>query len=241
MFVQREAEMFHTRTAHNISIAIILLLSGSGARAQFTYTAQTRSVSGSLSGGGSASQTITAPDFALFDATTNLTLPTTGGSADQHQRSELLAHAITVLGDVSIFRPTFAGTGLANTRSLTDVFFDLATTTDVTLFASGTAFSSGIPTHDIKLTGPSTNIDWNAFNSGALFPQGSLPRSTNLTLGPGTYRFIVDMHSFNTSIIPNSHSVPNFNVSLAVVPEPTFTGLLMTLLPLALKRRRRVM
>ena len=231
----------HLCRAARAGMLFALLFCTSAASAGFIFTSQNRFVTGQLGGslGSAGPQTFTAPasGFALFEASTSLTIPTYGGAADQHQRSELSPLSISVIGDASCIRPAMVGTGTANTRSFTDVSFDLTASTDVTLAASGTAFSSGIPIHQIKLIGPGSTIivNWDAFNSGALFPQGSGSRSSNFTLAPGSYQFIVDMQSFNGSV--NSHSVPNFNVAMTI-PEPGSAAGVLLALTAALTTRR---
>ena len=223
-------------------IVLLALLFGmsTAASAAFIFTAQQRYVFGQLGGqlGSAGPQQINATDFGLFDATTNLTVPTYGGSANQHQRSELLSDAITVLGDSDCFRPAEVGTGTATTHSYPDVRFDLPAATDVMLSASGVAFSSGIPIHRIILSGPAGSIvNWDAFNSGTLFPQGSGSRSSSFTLAPGSYQFIVDMSSHNSNSTSNNDSVPNFNVALTV-PEPGGVSLICGVFALMASRHR---
>src|SRR5438045_1537950 len=87
-----------TRRLCGCAFLTAILLHCSLAPAAFIFTSQNRLVTGQLSGslGGAGPQTISAPGFGLFDATTNLTVPTYGGSANQHQFSQLLPDAITV-------------------------------------------------------------------------------------------------------------------------------------------------
>ena len=218
-------------------VAVALLLAASHASAAFNFTSQNRFVTGTLSGslGGAGPQTITSPGFGIFDATTNLTVPTYGGAANQYQHSELLPNAILVNGDADIFRPAEVGTGSASCRSLTDVTFDVTESTAATFAASGVAFSGGIPFHSIKLTGPSTNVSWDQFGSG--FPVTTGSKSTDLTLAPGSYRLIVDLQSFNSNISSNNHGVFDWNVSLTV-PEPGCLALLAIAPALVMRRRR---
>jgi hypothetical protein len=224
----------------------VLFGTSTAASAGFIFTAQNRFVTGQLGGalGSAGPQTFTASDFGLFDAATSLTIPTYGGAANQHQRSELLPLAITVAGDTLCILPAMVGTGSAFTRSYTSVGFDLTdTATEVTLSASGTASSGGIPIHEIKLIGPAPAttpiVYWDAF--GSEFPAVSGSRSTSLTLSPGSYQFIVDMQSSSSAFPTNNHSVPNFNVALAI-PEPgsvVGAGLFALTTALMTRRRRR--
>src|SRR5438874_4917815 len=117
------------------ALLMALLVSASVAPAAFNYTLQTRSVHGDAGGslGSATPQTISATNFGVFDATTNVTVPTYGGSANQHQHSELLPTSIIVTGDTNVFRPAEVGTGIANTETITDVTFTISVTTQVAL------------------------------------------------------------------------------------------------------------
>src|SRR5688572_12902760 len=103
----REVRMSHNRLRRLALVVVALLgFSTSAARAGFIFQTQSREVSGTVgvAGLGGNQQRISAPSFGLFDATTNVTFPTYGGVANQHQRSELLPDLITVIGDTICVR-----------------------------------------------------------------------------------------------------------------------------------------
>jgi hypothetical protein len=229
--------------------AAALLGAPAGAPAGFIFTAQDRSVSGELGGnlGHVGPQTITAPpapNFSVFDATVSLTDPNYGGGASAHQRSTLLADAITLTGETGASRPAMVGTGWANASSNTNVNFDLVNSaTEVTLVASGTVHNFGsIPNDYIRLTGPGPTflVNWGSFNSTTLFPGVSGSRATTLTLGPGSYQLSVRMDAANDA--RSSHGASNFNVALTI-PEPAGVAVVVLAMAAAttttLRRRRR--
>ena len=222
-------------------IAIALLLTHSTAHAAFNFVSQNRSVTGTLSGFyGSDTDTITAPNnFNVFDATTDPEVPPYGGTARQHQRSELLPHLIDVTGGASVFRPAMVGTGQATAQTTTSVTFNILTATQVLLYAEGSVSNGlGIPSRSITLTGPGTSISWNAFNSSGLFPAVSGSRSTTATLAPGSYTFGASFYSSNNQI-ENTTSVSNFHVYLQEVPEPSMLAVPLAALTLLGRKRSR--
>lgn len=207
-------------------LAISFLVAGAGkAHADaFTYTAQTRSVfakAAVLSAG--PAETLTAPDFADFDATAQVTL-SPGGFATQHQRSVLGAQSITVSGDFNGFFPGAAGNGSSRGRSITDVTFTVAETTGVYLMADMKLSGFNAFFRSVQLSGPGMNISWTTPNAG------SSPEPFNQIQGgvltPGSYHMRVDLES---GIYPptagGTGSVQSFNVVLAV-PEPASFSLL---------------
>jgi hypothetical protein len=220
-------------------IALVLLLAAPSAGATFNYTAQTRSVTGTLSGFyGSDTESLSAPNFALFDATTSPAVPPYGGTAQQHQRSELLPSLIDVEGGASVFRPAMVGTGQATAQTTTSVTFNILTTTEVLLYAEGSVSNGlGIPSRSISLSGPGTSISWTAFNSPGLFPAVAGFRSTTATLGPGTYTFGASFYSSNNQI-ENTTSVPSFHVYLQEVPEPASLAVVLAAAVPLMRRRR---
>ena len=226
-----------------VGILITISLISTPARAAFNFTAQSRSISAHTHGsGGDVSQSFTAPDFALFDKTASAPHPT-GGSSDQHQRSELLSNAITIVGGWSGFPPSFAGTGQADGNSSTSVTFTVPSTTDADLTAQA-SFLDGNPgvVGSISLTGPSTSVAWYLSHSagppGAPWPVNG--NSTHLTLGPGSYTLNANFSSNRVGTLAfNQNYVSSFDVELTQsVPEPASFGATITLVLMSLRLRR---
>lgn len=224
-----------------ISFAV-LFGTASAASAGFIFTAQERYVTGELGGnlGHAGPQKFSATDFGLFDRTTSLTIPTYGGGASASQRSQLLSDAITVAGQLGTGRPAMVGTGWASAASYTSVSFDLPTTTDVTLSASGRVSGFSMLGRRIYLTQPgSASIaSWDDQGSGGLFPAGNISRSGNFTLPAGSYQLLVSMSSYDSAIAGSSYGTPEFNVALTI-PEPGGASVVVFALAAAAAGRTR--
>ena len=234
--------MISNRRLLALAPAIGFLTTGAGdASAAFVFQTQTRSVSGQAIGpAGQGNQTINAPNFGVFDATTSVTAPTYGGFIAQHQRSELLSNLIKVTGDLQLSRPAAAGQSSAYADTNTDVTFTVSQPTPVTLQASGTLTNSALfNARAIRLVGPNATINWgNGFSPG-LFPEASGTHTTSLTLDPGSWRFLVHLASSHDS--NGFSSVPSFSVQLSEVPEPALLApALIGFAPLVRTRRKKI-
>lgn len=201
-----------------IMFGLLMASAGSANGDTFTYTAQTRSVfakAAVLSAG--PAETLTAPDFADFDATAQVTL-SPGGFATQHQRSVLGAQGISISGDFNGFFPGAAGNGSSRGRSITDVTFTVSETTGVYLMADMKLSGFNTFFRSVQLSGPGMNISWTTPIAGSL-PEPFYQIQGGV-LTPGSYHMRVDLES---GIFPptagGTGSVPSFNVVLAV-PEP---------------------
>jgi len=223
-----------------VAFTVAVLVGTSAAWAGFIFDTQTRQVEGRVwAGVGSTySDTITAPNFGLFDATTHVTDPTYGGSANQHQRSQLLPNLITVIGDTTCYRPGNAGAGQAYARSSFDVNFTVTQPTLVSLEASGSLTGSAATnSRAIGLIGPNADIRWGNGYSPGLFPEVSGTNSTTVTLAPGSWRFLVSLASSDDRFTGYS-AVNNFDVRLRELPEPGFLApALVALLPLIRRKK----
>jgi hypothetical protein len=216
--------------------------------APFAYTAQTRSVHATARLAGSGpSQSFSTTGTALFDQTAYIEHTSQFGGVDgwaeQSQRSELLPTSITLTGEFGGQNPPGTGTGDATGRTLTDITFAVATATDVNLNATASLFTDGtrppLGARSIRLTGPNTDLAWTVFNDG-IFLNWPGTRSQDLSLQPGSYRFVVDFESVRGGFQVGSNGVGAFDISLTQVPEPATFSLLVlpALIPMMLRRRR---
>jgi len=213
--------------------AFAIAITAGDCLADFLYTSQTRYVTAFTHGpSGNLSQTFTASNYNQFDQTAFVQDST--GFSKQHQNSLLGANSISAIGDYADQRPTFAGTGAASGRTVTDVTFDVPTTTDVDLSAAISISDTAPPggSRIVSLTGPSASISWAISASNPTPWTGS--RSAQLTLTPGSYRLLVDLNSSDTASGDTFTRtiVPSFNVQLSAVPEPALAGMLLGLVPL---------
>ena len=219
----------------------------SSAQAGFSYTSATRTVTANASTATSSggTQTFTATNFLPFNQTASSVDSVNNGFAHQNQNSQLLPSEIDVAGTFSGQRPALAGSGSASGQTTANISFSVSTTTDFALDAI-ISLNDGINNipqgpRIVSLTGPSgTLVSWpiNLIYSPAPWT-GS--RSTTLTLAPGSYTLLVDLHSFiaglpGPTLVPTT--VPNYNVSLKQVPEPAAMLTLLAATPLLASRRR---
>jgi hypothetical protein len=188
--------------------------------ALFSYTSQTRSVTATTHGpAGDLIQTLTSPDFSVFDALATVT--DAPGFAKQHQASTLGADTIEILGDFTGLQPTLVGTGSAKGSSVTDILFTVLDPTPVkfTMALSGTDSLAASVTRTVQLTGPGMSVTWHP-----LATSGPVSLSQSGVLTPGTYHLVANIGS-QKALLPSDTSVAT-SWSVHLVPEPGCVGAL---------------